>query len=206
MNDPLILRLMVIATVVAAFAISGWYRRRAERGDDSPAPPASALPVLVLRLLVVFLLLGFFAVWAARPELVAFARLPLPPAARGLGLAAAIGVLPLFVWIFRTLGANVTPTALTRQRHRLITTGPYRWVRHPLYAAGTLFFLALALATASWLPALYAAGGFGATALRRRREEAALEARFGDAYRRYRATTGAYLPRLTRPASGHAGR
>jgi len=78
-----------------------------------------------------------------------------------------------------------------------VTSGPYRWVRHPLYAVGICLFLSVGL---------MAANGFilGWTVLALisvrvvvvPREESALIAKFGDAYRDYRAGTGALFPKL----------
>ena len=102
----------------------------------------------------------------------------------------------LLVWTYRTLGTNITDTVVTRRHHTLVTTGPYRLVRHPFYVASALGFLANALATANWFIALM--GGLAMTlhVVRTTTEEEHLVRRFGDAYVRYMKQTGRFFPRL----------
>lgn len=83
----------------------------------------------------------------------------------------------------------------------VVTTGPFRLVRHPLYLGCVLFYLALAVATASLLSLIawlvialfygYIAGY----------EERLLESRYEDEYRRYRESTGKWIPRPRRGAA-----
>jgi len=56
----------------------------------------------------------------------------------------------LLVWMFRTLGRNLTDTVVTRKEHTLVTTGPYRWIRHPFYTSAGLLGVANSLAAANW--------------------------------------------------------
>jgi protein-S-isoprenylcysteine O-methyltransferase Ste14 len=72
----------------------------------------------------------------------------------------------------------------------------YRWVRHPFYDAMAFLTVAIALIAANWF--LFVAGTvvFVLLAVRTQTEEAQLLARFGDAYRTYRHSTGRFVPRL----------
>lgn len=79
--------------------------------------------------------------------------------------------------------------------HQLVTSGPYRFVRHPIYASmfsillGTGFMI-----TSKWLfiaaVALFIAG----TEIRVRIEESLLGSRFGDEFVSYRSRVAAYIP------------
>ena len=60
-----------------------------------------------------------------------------------LALAGAAG----FVWAARSLGKSMTPYPRPRETGELIEKGPYRFVRHPIYAAGMLFFLGVGLSS-----------------------------------------------------------
>ena len=102
----------------------------------------------------------------------------------------------LLIWTLRSLGKNLTDTVVTRRAHTLVTSGPYRWVRHPFYDALALAVLANSLAAANWF--LFLSGGllFVLIIVRTRTEEEKLVARFGDAYRAYVEQTGRFLPRL----------
>ncbi len=114
----------------------------------------------------------------------------------GAGLGAA--TLPLALWIFRTIGENITPTVETREKHELVTGGPYRWVRHPLYAVGTSFFLSLALVAANWFMGLASLVVLAMLLIRLPKEEEKLIERFGDEYHAYMERTGRLLPRIGR--------
>ena len=61
-------------------------------------------------------------------------------------VASLLGAL-VVVWAWRTLDRAATPYPRPREGGRLIETGPYAYVRHPIYSAGLLFFLGYALAT-----------------------------------------------------------
>lgn len=106
---------------------------------------------------------------------------------RGLGLVGAplavVGALG-FVWSARALGKSLTPYPRPRQEGTLVERGPYRFVRHPIYAAGLLFFLGIGLASS--LPATLGALALGALWWRKAAvEEAHLAARFPE-YEDYR--------------------
>ena len=60
-----------------------------------------------------------------------------------LALLGAAG----FVWSARSLGKSLTPYPRPRETGELIEKGPYRYVRHPIYVAGLLFFLGVGLSS-----------------------------------------------------------
>ena len=107
--------------------------------------------------------------------------------------AVAAGLL---FWTFSSLGKNLTDTVVTRREQTLVTTGPYRRVRHPFYDSVVLLVLASTLIAANWF--LFAAGGllFLLFIVRTRSEEEKLLDRFGDSYRAYMERTGLFLPRM----------
>ena len=87
--------------------------------------------------------------------------------------------------------------AALSEDHKLITTGPYGWVRNPIYASMLGMLLATGFAK-TWWP-LFAAGVIFfliGTEIRVRAEERLLGERFGEEFERYKATTPAYLPFL----------
>jgi protein-S-isoprenylcysteine O-methyltransferase Ste14 len=105
----------------------------------------------------------------------------------------------MIYWIMRSLGTNVTETYLTKAHHRLVTHGPYRWVRHPLYAVATTAFLSLGLLAANAFLLAVAALALAAIALLvLPAEEKKFLRKIGDAYRRYMERTGRLWLRLGR--------
>lgn len=100
-----------------------------------------------------------------------------------LGAAMMLGGMTLRVWAVHTLGRFFNTVVTIRSDHRLVTTGPYRLLRHPAYSGSlaTLIGVPLCLRTATGLivlllliPAVFA--------YRMAVEERALLARFGSEY------------------------
>ena len=84
-----------------------------------------------------------------------------------------------------------------RSDHELVRSGPYAHARHPIYLGMLFFLLGLAVALGHWLQLLIAVPVFLAgTSIRIRVEDGLLEQSFGDAFREYRRTTPALIPRI----------
>jgi protein-S-isoprenylcysteine O-methyltransferase Ste14 len=140
-------------------------------------------------------LLAATFVFIFQPDLAPWALLPLPPwlrwAGGGLGLSAVL----LIGLVHAELGKNFSPTLRLRPGHTLVTTGPYRWARHPMYSAYFLLFAGAFLLSADWV---VGATGMGMISthmtVRVRREEAMLVGRFGQDYLDYAARTSRFLP------------
>jgi protein-S-isoprenylcysteine O-methyltransferase Ste14 len=192
MTDELIYRLIALAVLVAAFSISGYFRRKADRQNNPLRTSEGSGLVVVLRLmgLVFFLpLLGYLV----NPEWVRWAMIPLPGWAHLVGAAISISCVPFVYWTLSSLGNSVSPTQGTRENHVLVTHGPYQWIRHPLYTFGALAWVGLALLTGLWWMII----GFVPLTLllwRAKSEEANLVETFGDAYRTYQARTKRFIP------------
>jgi protein-S-isoprenylcysteine O-methyltransferase Ste14 len=195
MTHEAVFRLLTILLMAIALGISGYFRRQADdKGGRLGGEGQRLLSLLrLLGLLAVAPLLGYLV----NPVWVSWARLPLPLWLRWLGIAVAVAMLPLLYWILSTIGRSISPTQATREGHQLVTGGPYRYVRHPLYTVGMVFWLALALITAVWPLAVGLGLAFFIIFLwRTPREEANLIEAFGDEYLRYMDRTGRYLPRF----------
>lgn len=194
MND-LLFRILAGLIILTMIAISGYYRRKADRlnGGAVSIKQEGLAITIPLRLFGIALWLSVFA-YILNPAWLPFAHVDLPEWARWLGIAMGVASVFLAYWIFSTLGMNVTPTVVTRQAHTLVTSGPYRWVRHPLYSMGAMAFLGFALVAENWGIALLGALCFFILALRTGKEEANLIQRFGDEYRAYMKRTGRFVP------------
>src|SRR5262245_62886250 len=86
-----------------------------------------------------------------KPDGMAWAELPLPTWLRCVGVVIGLLSVPSAYWVFTSIGRNVSETVLTKRDHALVTVGPYRWVRHPLYTTGMALLLAIGLMAAHWL-------------------------------------------------------
>jgi protein-S-isoprenylcysteine O-methyltransferase Ste14 len=179
------------ATFIAAVLLKRLTQARAERGGD--AGPARRDPYSLAGVLVQMLGISL----ASGPTRIAGEGLLdglLAP--RTLITALTIfGAVGLFFWAARTMGANWSIVARTRQDHQLVTSGPFALVRHPIYLGMLLFLLSLAAATGHERALVLAVPVFAVgTLVRIRSEEALLRAQFGDAYQDYAARVKRFIP------------
>jgi len=155
--------------------------------------------------------------WAGTAALFAALYVGVPVAGLAVDSAFGFGALPLLVrllgpvllfvgivgltWCFVLFAkARGTPNPVMPPEE-LVTSGPYAWTRNPIAGSHFLALLGVALVVGS--PA--AAGivfllGVPAN-LVIHREERGLEARFGEAYRAYRASVPRWIPRIPRRQS-----
>ena len=88
-------------------------------------------------------------------------------------------------------GTNINPL---RPALALATEGIYAWTRNPMYVGGAPLMLGIAIVSAlDWMPLLMVPAWFALHFGIVRREEAYLEAKFGEAFRRYKARVPRYV-------------
>ncbi|HKW99868.1 MAG TPA: isoprenylcysteine carboxylmethyltransferase family protein [Bryobacteraceae bacterium] len=148
--------------------------------------------------------LGFFLVWSF-PAARWSGALITGPSWRGpwpapfLALSMVLGpAAVLLAWsALRHLGKQWRIQAGLSADHVLVKTGPYRFVRHPVYASMLLMLLATAFAI-SWWPILFPALALfvAGTEIRIRAEDGLLASRFQEEFRDYRSRVAAYIPFL----------
>jgi protein-S-isoprenylcysteine O-methyltransferase Ste14 len=196
MNDY-IFRISSAFILLSAMYISGYFRRKADKESGEKVSMKDEGKPIFLALRLGGLLLWFSPlIYAITPTWLAWSKMGIPEWVRWISVGVGILSLGLIIWMFKSIGTGITPTLATRKEHRLSMSGPYRWIRHPLYTFGTLAFLSLGLIADSWFMVLLAVLGFILLSLRAPNEEAHLIEKFGHEYREYMKRTGRYLPRL----------
>jgi protein-S-isoprenylcysteine O-methyltransferase Ste14 len=137
-------------------------------------------------------ILPFIYVATGWPRFASYRPGPVPFA---LGILAAVGAIVLFRLTHKALGRMWSVSLQLREGHRLVTSGIYRKLRHPMYSAFWLMALAQALLLPNWVAGPAGLVGFGLLfALRIGPEERMLEEAFGDEYRAYRNRTWRIIP------------
>jgi protein-S-isoprenylcysteine O-methyltransferase Ste14 len=116
--------------------------------------------------------------------------------ARGLAVAAAIAGVVVGVWSAIYLGRGLTASPLPNGATDLVSAGPYRWARHPMYLAVMLFMASVAARSGSWLVIVECLGLIILFNIKARWEERQLDAAF-PGYDGYAATTPRFIPGLT---------
>jgi len=121
-----------------------------------------------------------------------------------LGCVLLVGGCLLYLWGLRTLGTMFAPSSGFGVRlhagHRLIVSGPYAFVRHPMYLAVMLAAWGSLLLYQTWASLGFAVMMLGLV-VRARREERVLAQEFGQGWREYAARVPAWLPRPRRDSS-----
>lgn len=197
MKEESIFRGIAATLLVAALSVSTYHRHRAERASEEKISwREEGLPTIIaLRSSGLALLLSVMA-YLLNPRWMKWSNPRLPAWLRWSGAGLGAACLPLSYWVFSTIGKNITPTVETRENHELVTNGPYRWVRHPLYSVGISFFISLSVLAANWLMGLASLLVLAMLLVRLPKEEAKLIERFGNEYREYMKRTGRFFPRL----------
>lgn len=113
---------------------------------------------------------------------------------RMLGVGLSLYGLAMLPWTMRTLGDFAAPGPAVLRDHKLITSGPFRLVRHPGYSGILAIFLGTALGMLNWiLLALWPLVAAG-TYLTSSAEEGLLRAKFGTVYEDYARQTNRFIP------------
>lgn len=189
-------RFFALAIFAVGVSIGFYYRYKAEKAGEPISWNEEGMPVMVL--LRLFGLIGWLSVitYLINPDWMKWSEMPLPDWIRFIGVITGAVSVPLLYWLFRSIGRNITQTVKTRKEHELVTNGPYRWVRHPLYSVGTLLFLSFALISSNWFIGLMTLMSLVMLMVRLPKEEMNLIERFGDEYKDYMRRTGRLIPRL----------
>ena len=198
MTNEQLFRWLFVAIFVTAFSISGYFRRRARQSGETISRVSEGRLGLLARLLFAAPLYFSLIAYMLNPEWMEWSSLSLPIWLRWLGVVVGMAMLPLLTWVMISIGKNVSETFLTKERHELVTHGPYRWVRHPLYVVATIGFLSLSIVASNGFMMIMALIAFIAVALFVvPKEEAELIRKFGNEYREYQERTGKFAPRLS---------
>jgi protein-S-isoprenylcysteine O-methyltransferase Ste14 len=121
--------------------------------------------------------------------------------ARAWAVALGAIIFSLALWVFRRshkeLGRNWSITLEIREQHKLVCTGPYALIRHPMYTSFLLMGLGQAFLLSNWVAGLAGLIGFAVLFfLRVNKEERMMLENFGPQYRAYMERTWRLMPYL----------
>jgi protein-S-isoprenylcysteine O-methyltransferase Ste14 len=120
-------------------------------------------------------------------------------APRPWAIVAGIVIFVFGLWVFRSshkdLGRNWSVTLEIREKHKLVSRGLYRFIRHPMYASFLLIGLAQAFLLPNWVAGLSGLVGFAVLFFMRvNEEERMMLDTFGEEYRVYAGKTKRIIP------------
>jgi protein-S-isoprenylcysteine O-methyltransferase Ste14 len=172
--------------------------RRYERKRDVVVQDVSAVAWALPMLL--YLLVPAWRAWASLsglPVLSGFLMVwSLAWIVSWVGVGLGILSLVLLVWVHKALGEFWTATLEVKPGHKLITHGPYKRIRHPMYTASMLFMFSTGLIALDWVILVVSALTLIVISKRIDNEERLLIEHFGKEYRDYMKRTRRLLPRL----------
>ena len=183
---------------ILSFALLGstglYHRIKAAKAGGSVPRKEEGLPIMILLRLFGFSMWLGLITYLINPSWMEWSSMMLPNWLRWVGVGLVCIAIPLIHWMFRSLGKNATDTVATRKEHSLVTGGPYKYIRHPMYSFSVLSFMGYSLLTANWFIGITGLMALLLLALRTPIEETKLEVAFGDAYREYARNTARFIP------------
>ena len=196
MNEN-IFRILAAVILFTSIGISSYFRRKADKdtGEKISRKVDGSTLMTIIKVGGLILWLSPL-VYLLNPLWMAWSKIGLPDSVRWLGVEIGIVCIGLTYWLFSSIGSGISPTSATRKQHSLVTSGPYHWVRHPLYTVGSSMFISFGMMADNWFIAALGVFAFITMAIRTPKEEANLIEKFGDEYREYMKRTGRFLPRL----------
>ena len=189
------IRTVLLCSFAVLVTVGGYHRWRAESGEplNRKAEGWGLLIGIRLTALAMFVVL---ARWFLNASSLAFADVPLSIELRWAGVGLFLASAAWLIWMFRTLGRNITDTVVTRQNAQLVRSGPYRFVRNPMYIGLLMLMTSVGVAMGNWIPPIFGLTIFTLLALRTSIEERFLLAKFPEEYRRYMQEVGRFWPML----------
>ncbi len=198
MDYEKLFRLLFIISTIFMFAIRIYYQRKIrserlrteERGSRLRLIPG-AIAALVT---IVFGLEYIFA-----PGTFEFAYLiDYPTWLRWVGALMLFIGISLLWSAHHNLGLSFHSLVVQKEDQVLVESGPYKWIRHPIYTAYFLNYIGGGLLAGNWVLTFIPTFFFGLMIyLRLGEEEAVMIEKFGDDYRHYMERTGRFLPKIT---------
>jgi len=136
-----------------------------------------------------FLTISIFSILAYLfdPEFMAWSGLALATYLKVPGIPLGVLGICILLWSIQSLGKNFYATLKLRKNHKLITGGPYRYARHPMYVSFVLMWISFFLLSSNWFICLTGILTYIIIFLWRvPREEEMLSERFGEEFDDYK--------------------
>ena len=197
MNAESVYRSLFVLSFIAMFSIRIISQLRAKQGRGK-VTIREKRPSLIAGGIAALVALVFGAEYIFSPGAFDFAYvLKYPVAFRWAGaLLVFVGITLLGASHYH-LDKSFNSLVVTMEGQKMVKSGPYQWIRHPIYTAFLLNYLGGGLLAGNIILTFIPTILFGIlVALRLDTEEQAMIEQFGDEYRKYEEHTGRFLPRF----------
>lgn len=188
--------LYTLYTLILLFAKQSARKRKRLPGQETTINPYAKRDSLLLAVLVSIEIVVLF-LYIVRLPILLHCMLAIPSMFRIAGLIVGLVGVSIIGWASYTLDGEFSATIELKESHRLITNGPYRYVRHPIYAGFILLHIGVTVALANWFIVALYNGGLAILFIERiPREERVLHSYFGSAWEQYAHSRGRFFPKL----------
>ena len=194
MQSENVFRGLFVLSGVAMLCIRVYYQRRARQASGQVTIREKGWS-LVAGSLAAITTLVFGAEYIFFPGAFAWAYVQYPDGLRWLGaVSLAIGITLLGV-SHHHLGKSFHSFVVTKEGQMFVDSGPYRWIRHPIYTAFIINYVGGGLLAGSWVLTFVPVLLYGVlVVLRVKNEEQAMLEQFGQVYADYMQRTSRFLP------------
>ena len=196
MQTETIFRVILPVLIISFAAHRGYYVKYHSKPEDATVRQREE--GIVSKLAGLFGMIGFASMiaYVINPSWLGFGSLLFPAWIRWAGVGIAITGFALLQWAQVTLANSWSDTPRMMKEQTLITSGPYHFIRHPIYTAFILILSSTLFVSSNWLIGLCWAGmTILEVASRIRFEESLMIEYFGDQYRKYMKKTGRFFPK-----------
>lgn len=197
MDEELMFRILFTVAFSIFAGIRIYFRSQTLGRESEKEKPLFDRPTVFLSgVIIAFFVTMFF--YILLPDWIFWAHFNIHVFIRWLGVVlGCVGILMLF-WVHSTLGKQYSAKLEIQKEHELITTGPYKSIRHPMYTVFMTFTIGASLMTANGLMIILSVLLAIPFHWISRKEEEMLSEQFGEAYQKYMNRTGRFLPPLRR--------
>jgi protein-S-isoprenylcysteine O-methyltransferase Ste14 len=163
---------------------------------DREAIRNEGIGLFVARVILFFVLIAILVLYAIDHAWMKALEFTLPAWIRWIGFSIGLLSIVFLSWTELELGRQFSPQLQLREKHKLITSGPYSRIRHPLYTAIDGFGLSLALVSGNWLFVAFFLVCLIGLWYRVPKEERMMLDQFGEEYQVYMQRTGSFFPKM----------
>jgi len=194
MNLESVFRGLFVLSGVAMLCIRVYYQRRARQGSGAVTIREKGWS-LAAGSLAALTTLVFGAEYIFFPGTFAWAYVQYPDGLRWLGAFALTVGITLLGLSHHHLGKSFHSFVVTKENQVFVESGPYRWIRHPIYTAFIINYIGGGLLAGSWVLTFVPVLLYGVlVVLRVKNEEQAMLEQFGQVYADYMQRTSRFLP------------
>jgi len=202
MTQQILFRIAFLFLLVLLFAMRVYFMVKVRRSGGRIMPDEQAIAreggrgVLIFRVVAFLALMTFLVMYFTGAAWIDLFSFYLPNWLRWAGFVLGIFSVVFWTWTQATLDTQWSAQLQLKKNHHLVTTGPYAYIRHPLYLGMIGWSISVSLLTANWIFVAVCVLSVAGLVWRVPKEEQMMIEAFGDEYKAYMQRTGRFFPKF----------